>query len=47
MLTAQDWESILLSLNSLGLRVQSHDRATGRIVLQLYPLPRHNTPNTG
>lgn len=47
MLNQQDWESILLSLTSLGIRIESHNRQTGKIVLAVYPLPRHNTPNTG
>lgn len=46
-LTPQDWESLLHSLTSLGIKIESHDRETGRITLAVYPLPRHNTPGTG
>lgn len=46
MMMQQDWESLLHSLTSLGLRIAQADRETGRIVLAVYPLPRSNIQGT-
>jgi hypothetical protein len=46
MMTQQDWEMLLRSLTSLGIRVESHNRQTGKIVLAVYPLPRQSIKGT-